>query len=40
MTVGTFITSTTLTGNGLSIDGLYATAGLTLPSSPFGSGKR
>src|SRR5262245_36769537 len=34
MTVGTFITDTTLTGSGLSIDQLYAAAGLTMPSTP------
>jgi hypothetical protein len=34
MTVGTFVTGTTLTGSGLSIDRLYAAAGLTLSSTP------
>jgi hypothetical protein len=34
MTVGTFITGATLTGSGLSIDRLYAAAGLTLPPMP------
>ena len=34
MTVGTFITGTTLTGSGLSIDQLHAAAGLTMPSTP------
>jgi hypothetical protein len=34
MTVGTFTTGTTLTESGLSIDQLYAAAGLSLPATP------
>ena len=34
MTVGTFTTGMTLTGGGLSIDQLYAAAGLRLPATP------
>jgi hypothetical protein len=34
MAVGTFTTGMTLTGSGLSIEGLYTAAGLTLPPTP------
>jgi hypothetical protein len=34
MASGTFTTGLTLTGNGLSIEGLYAAAGIALPATP------